>query len=252
MNGMTRKEREIAQREEAILKVAAPMVIRDGYHGLKMDRIAEELEYSKGTIYNHFPCKEEILLALAVNMMQKRTQMFRRAALFQGTSRERLQAVGVASELFVRLNPDLFHLEQLVLSASIASKTTEKRRQKKHSAEQECMSTVSGIVRDAIAQGDLILNDRTPEDLVFGLWSMTFGAYSLMTTNHQLLQLGIEDPFVAIHKNGQSLVNGVGWQPIFTEEDVESVVAKIKESIFEEETKMVQEFRSRREPFFTR
>ncbi len=35
------------------------MIVRDGYHGLSMDRIAEALEYSKGTIYQHFSCKKK-------------------------------------------------------------------------------------------------------------------------------------------------------------------------------------------------
>ena len=66
MESLTPKKREILERENRILEVARPIVVREGYHGLNMDRIAEKLKYSKGTIYNHFSCKEEIMLESGV------------------------------------------------------------------------------------------------------------------------------------------------------------------------------------------
>src|SRR5690242_3515432 len=103
---LTRKQREIQGREQRILDVARSMIVDDGYHGLSMDRIAEALEYSKGTIYQHFSCKEEILMALVNQTMERRLNMFRRAAAFRGRSRERLTAIGLAAELFFQLYPD--------------------------------------------------------------------------------------------------------------------------------------------------
>src|SRR3984885_3865421 len=87
---LTRKQREIQGREGRILEVARTMIVEDGYHGLSMDRIAEALEYSKGTIYQHFSCKEDILMALANQAIERRLEMFRRAAAFRGKSRERM------------------------------------------------------------------------------------------------------------------------------------------------------------------
>ncbi|MCA9258394.1 MAG: helix-turn-helix transcriptional regulator, partial [Planctomycetales bacterium] len=80
MKTLTRKQRELQEREARILEVSREVVVREGYHGLSMDRVAEALEYSKGTIYNHFSCKEDIILALAVQTTEKRTELFERAA----------------------------------------------------------------------------------------------------------------------------------------------------------------------------
>ena len=74
MNQLTRKQREFEQREQLILKIAREMLIQQGYLGLRMDHIADRIEYSKGTIYQHFPNKEEIILALANSAMNKRKQ----------------------------------------------------------------------------------------------------------------------------------------------------------------------------------
>ena len=48
----------------------------------------------------------------------------------------------------------------------------------------QCMSVVAGLVRDAIAAEDLVLpKDFTPEKLVFGLWSLTTGAFAIIFTS---------------------------------------------------------------------
>jgi len=150
MENLTRKQREIKEREDRILELARRMLAEGGYLGLSMDGIAEQLEYSKGTIYNHFPCKEEIIISLAVETMDRRLGMFQRAAEFVGRSRERISAIGVAAELFVRLYPHHFFVEQIIRSASIWEKTTEKRRSLMQSCEHRCMGIVSGIIRDGI------------------------------------------------------------------------------------------------------
>src|SRR5579859_1374332 len=105
MSTMTRKQREIRDREERILDVALGMLEGDGYLGLNMDRIAEALEYSKGTIYQHFSCKEEIVLSLANRALAKRCELFRRGAAFRGGTRERAHGIGMAAEIFLRLYP---------------------------------------------------------------------------------------------------------------------------------------------------
>ena len=90
-------------REQRILELARVMIVREGYHGLSMDRIAEEMEYSKGTIYQHFSCKEDILMALVNQTMERRLDLFQRAAAYPGRSRERITAIGAAAELFFEL-----------------------------------------------------------------------------------------------------------------------------------------------------
>ena len=52
---LTRKQREMERRTSEILRVARPILITEGVQGLSMDRVASQMEYAKGTIYNHFP-----------------------------------------------------------------------------------------------------------------------------------------------------------------------------------------------------
>ena len=63
---LTRKQRELERPSVKILQVSRPILITEGFQGLSMERVVSQMEYAKGTIYNHFPNKEEIVLALAV------------------------------------------------------------------------------------------------------------------------------------------------------------------------------------------
>jgi len=241
MGTLTRKQREIIDREQAILNIARKMLAEGGYLGLSMARIARELDYSNGTIYQHFPNKEDIILALTIETLEKRSDLFERASSLRGNPRERLMAVGFAAELFVRLYPDYFNVEQTVRSASIWEKTTEPRRQKMMGCEARCMGIVSGIIRQGVAAGDLQLpDDLSPEEMVFGLWSMTFGGYSIIAANNNLVELGIRQPFNAIRRNTMLIVDGYGWSPLSSEFDANTVYGRIEREIFPKETAQAQ------------
>ena len=72
MSASERKKREYAQRADLIRETTRKLLLDVGYLELNMDRIAEITEYSKGTIYQHFSCKEEILVALLAESAHKR------------------------------------------------------------------------------------------------------------------------------------------------------------------------------------
>lgn len=240
MNTGDRKQREIREREQQILETAQGILVAEGYHGLNMDRIAEALEYSKGTIYNHFPCKEEIIIALAIDTGQRRLALFERASSFRGGPRERMTAIGVAAEVFYRLHAHRFLAEQIVRSTSIWEKTSESRRIAMHSCEARCMGVLAGIVRDGIARGDLALPDGCrPEDLVFGLWTLTLGAYEMISDNQSLLDLGISEPFLSVRNSQTFLVDGYQWHPLSTEHDYDAVRKRVSEELFADEFRAI-------------
>jgi len=237
---ISRKQQEILDRERRILEVSRPLLLAQGYHGLNMDRLAELLNYSKGTIYNHFSCKEEIMIALAIQAMEQRTELFHRAATFRGRTRERMLAVGFACELFVKLFPDHFRIEQIIREGSFWDKTSEKRRFVMRSCEQRCTGTVGGIVMDAIAQGDIkhpgiVSGQVKPQDVVFGLWSQTYGALTIITTSEPLTELGISEPFQVLQQNLRTMLDGYQWMPLSMEHDYEATWQRVEREVFAEE-----------------
>lgn len=230
----TRKQREWQQREDLILDVARQMLLEGGYLGLTMDRIAEAVEYSKGTIYQHFSCKEEVMGALCVQSLEQMGALFEQAATFKGRTRERLMAIGVAYDLFVQLYPHHFQSAQILQTASIRDKMSAERLQRLEACDHRCLEIVSGIIRDGIAQGDLVLPAwSSPEQLTFGLWAMASGAHAIMACK-PLDSLGIERPHDTLNNNYHIMLDGVGWQPLSHVWDYEQTRSRIRQEVFQD------------------
>jgi AcrR family transcriptional regulator len=229
-----RKERERARRDELILDAARALLLERGYLGLTMDRIAKATEYSKGTIYQHYSCKEDVVIALAIQTAEKRSAMFDRAATFRGRTRERMLAVGVAAQLFVNRYPDHFKSEQVARMQSLRDKTSPERLHRLQQCELRCMSIASGIVRDAVAQGDLVLPEgTTPQELTWGLWAMSFGHMTVVANDLFVLDdLGIPDPPLALVRNQHVLLDGYGWRPLYSEWDYRASQQRVLDELF--------------------
>ena len=235
MNTLSPKQLEIRNREQSILDAARHLLVENGYHGLNMDRIAEKVQYSKGTVYNHFSCKEEVIIALAIENLQLRTLLFRKAAEYPGLTRQRMEAVGVAAEIFVRHDPTFFKFEQLLRLGSVMEKVSEKRQAIINSCELQCMSTVGGIVRAAIAGRELELPaGMSPEDFVFGLWAMTSGGYSIIFTSESLEHFGLSEPFRLVRHHYSRFMDGFNWHPLSSTYDVDEMATKIRTELFPE------------------
>lgn len=58
------KEKQRHEREELIIQAAAEVFEEKGYYDASMDEIAARVGISKGTIYAHFPGKEELVVAI--------------------------------------------------------------------------------------------------------------------------------------------------------------------------------------------
>jgi AcrR family transcriptional regulator len=59
-----RKERQKSEMREAILSAALKLFSDEGYDNVSMRRIADEIEYSVGTIYLYFKDRDEIFFEL--------------------------------------------------------------------------------------------------------------------------------------------------------------------------------------------
>lgn len=225
----SRKQREIRVRETQILDVARRQLLERGYLGLNMDRIAAEIEYSKGTIYQHFGNKEEIVVALATQAQEKRVEMFKSAAAYEGPARVRMATVGAAAEAFVEHFAHHFLIEQIVRVSSIWEKTSAERRELLEWCERQCMATTVGIVHDAVADGSLQMpKAHKPEELIFGMWSLYLGAQTIAHTSHTLAEIGIENPIASLRFNQNRVLDGYGWTPLSNDFDYYAHMDRIK------------------------
>ncbi|MCD6307515.1 MAG: TetR/AcrR family transcriptional regulator [Candidatus Latescibacteria bacterium] len=61
---LTRREREKLRHRKEIMDAATRVFARKGFFNATLDEVAQEAEFSKGTLYLHFSSKEDILYEL--------------------------------------------------------------------------------------------------------------------------------------------------------------------------------------------
>ena len=220
MGTASRKQREIEEREAKILNVARRILASEGYIRLNMDRIAAEIEYAKGTVYQHFRNKEDIIVALNIEGQLAMAELFHLAATFEGSPRHRMTAIGVASNLKNQLYPDHLQIDRITSNPAIVDKATEERQEQLRESEGACMLVLSDLVCEAVDHHDLCLPEgASPGDLVFGLWAMSSGGYDIISTGIPLADHGVANPMAALWLNFTMLLDGYGWKPMSHEED---------------------------------
>ena len=232
-----RKERQKAEREKMILDVSRRLLLEHGFSGLTMDRLVKEVEYSKGVVYEHFKSKEDLVFALAGESMERKAAWFTRAAAFQGRHRERMMAIGVSEELFVRLNPQYFHTEQIIHMSLMAERASDERCEELLTKQRSCFTSVLSIVNDAVAAGDFKIPPKmVAPDVVFALWSHHFGAYSIMHTARDVLAAaGVTQVFSGVRQSCHAMLDGMGWHPLTKEWDYEEAYRRILREVFPQE-----------------
>lgn len=168
---ITAKKREIIRREHLILDIASRLLIKGGYHGLTMAQIANKANCSKGTVYKHYKCKEDIIVALATESVDKQRALIERAVTFQGRPRERMLAVGEATHLFSQLYKEDSRIFQIMNGEAITQKSSELFLSRMRTSANITLGVMTSIVRDAILQGDLTLSpEMPPEDIIYHFW----------------------------------------------------------------------------------
>src|SRR5262245_22575946 len=74
MGIVERKEREREEIRRKILDAAHELFMTEGYERVTMRRVAEAIEYSPTTIYNHFEDKDDLVQALCNEDFARLTQ----------------------------------------------------------------------------------------------------------------------------------------------------------------------------------
>jgi AcrR family transcriptional regulator len=173
-----RKEREFLRREEEILQAALGLFNRDDWQSVTIEEVAQASEIGKGTIYKHFPSKEEIYARLALN--------------FNRTLLERLRAIDPALDVIGRLRAVI----RVFWDTHVQSQ--EYHRLVQYCEREDFRRNISEGTRAQIQQLDLEFNDlvtslvdqgrcegvfsgtKSPRMMLFGAQAALFGAIRLV------------------------------------------------------------------------
>ena len=233
---LPRKQREFQQREQLILDTAQQMLHRHGYAQLTMERVAEAVEYSKGTIYNHFSSKEDLVCSLCCRCIGNLIALFRRAYDYPGSTRERFSAIGIGYSLYHQLNPLDAQNIQVVKTNAVREKLSAAKLEEMSALEHEITQLCMNLVDEAIQAGDIAdAGDHTADTIVFGFWSMLYGGMLLAQSDIPLEKLGFSPAITMLWKNSQRLMDAYGWKPLSQDTDSDALFTKLCSALFAEE-----------------
>lgn len=239
---MSRKQREIAKRHTLFLEIARNILEDEGYHLLSMERIAEVAEYSKGTVYQHFTCKEEILIQLCNEEMSQLLDLFKRAAEINGTNRDRIFAIAYAHQHWCHTdqncpsNRSKSELQQQLLMHGVLDKVTESSLKVHDELQFAIIGLVNSIVEQAIRDGDLSKSKHLrASEIVYGLWSLSTGSQFLQASELPLKEFGIRDPDMTLLRTMNLMLDGLNWQPLHTEAHLKKLIKQLNTQVFTKE-----------------
>ena len=109
---MTRKERETQLRKQIILEAAEKLFLSNGYEATTMDEIANEAEFSKGTVYKYFISKDELYIAIGIKAYELIINYTREFSVKEAPGIKQIMSVGYAYYEFTKEHPpyaNIFH-----------------------------------------------------------------------------------------------------------------------------------------------
>ncbi|MDT8281731.1 MAG: TetR/AcrR family transcriptional regulator [Gammaproteobacteria bacterium] len=241
-NILSRKKRAILEREELILSAAQSLIHEHGYNYLSMERVAELVEYSKGTIYNHFSSKEDLVCSLSCRCISNLIDIFERAYNYPGSTRDRYSAIGLGYSLYHQLHPMDAQNIQTVKNNAVREKVSEYKLAEMESLEQKITHIARSIVQQAIDCGDLGKEHQNDVNtIVFGCWSMHYGAMQLDQSGIPLHELGFNPVVNMLWKNANIYLDGYQWQPLSTESSLKILFEKISTALFDSEVNILKQ-----------
>lgn len=245
---LSRKQRELVEREQLILDSAQDILHEHGYAHLTMERIAEAVEYSKGTIYNHFSSKEDMVCSLCCRSVGTLIDIFSRAAAYQATTRERFSAIGIGYALYHQLNPMAAQNIQIIKINAVRDKISQEKLLEMESLEKRITQIAISIVLDAIECGDLPKEvAQIADSIVFGCWSMHYGALLLDQSDIPLEDLGFSPVVQLLWLNTQKFLDGYSWQPLSSETDNDVLFKKITSDLYKNEIEALNKNKRRKQ-----
>ncbi|WP_225413670.1 TetR/AcrR family transcriptional regulator [Stigmatella hybrida] len=109
MGTVERRERQKAEVRTTILRVARELVVREGFEGLTMRKLAEAIEYSPAAIYLHFKNRDDIARALCLQGFEELLARLEPAAR-EPVAVRRLRALAEAYVGFGLEHPETYRL----------------------------------------------------------------------------------------------------------------------------------------------
>ena len=189
---ISRKQRETDLRKQNILEAAEKLFLANGYEDTTMSQIANEAEFSKGTLYNYFKSKDDLYLAIGTKAYEIIIDYTKFFVENKDPGVDQLKAVGYAYYEFTKNYPDYAHIfhDIAIKLPNVAQKSKDKLTaiEKDYQNRSEAYGEQFRDVIIKAIKTKTIRSDKDPFLIGFTLSMMTSGIMKELEQHQNTLE----------------------------------------------------------------
>jgi len=186
------KQRVTDLRKQIILKAAEKLFLANGYEDTTMSQIANESEFSKGTLYNYFKSKDDLYLAIGTKAYELIIDYTKYFVESKDPGVDQLKAVGYAYYEFTKNYPDYAHIfhDIAIKLPNVAQKSKDKLTaiEKDYQNRSEAYGEQFRDVIIKAIKTKTIRSDKDPFLIGFTLSMMTSGIMKELEQHQNTLE----------------------------------------------------------------
>jgi AcrR family transcriptional regulator len=207
-----RKSLEVAQRERLRGR---------GVHNLTLGKVAAEGGYSKGTVYSHFACREDLLIELNAESARRQVRYFQAIADLPWGAVWKIYGLAFAYMRHAETAPVLFECSITGRTNAVCTVASQDRLDRRDLVEADLMKIVGGVVDRTGAEGSFSNPQASAAIAVDSLraYILGYAAMHLLSTRFKWATVEESQSRPAALA---SVVSGLGW-PRLAADDLASI-----------------------------
>ncbi|MDX2111018.1 MAG: TetR/AcrR family transcriptional regulator [Verrucomicrobiota bacterium] len=227
-------------REHDLVLAATDVLVQRGWAAFTVDEVLERAPLSRGTLYKHFRNREDLGIAIAVELLERNLAFAVRVEKFDGGTRERYVAMVGALRLHSLLHPDASKALYSLYNPDIRQKASAHWQAQFHMAFNRVTSLPLSVIHDGFRSGDIPGDAMVmAERISYGVWSALLGFGQLVNTGAPLNSTIVEDAIVFQNELVDRLLDGHWWKPLSCEFDYNETLRRLWVEYFPVESRML-------------
>jgi len=183
-----RKEREKEQRRSDIIDAAEKIFFSRGVENTTMDDIAEEAEFSKGTLYLYYKSKEDIQFAIFRRGAEILLQLMEKNIASKPTGFEKLLELAATTVQFSQTHANYFEFFMIFENSQLDKLNIERSSAEKYLREETPLAIVDLCVSLGIKDGSL-RSDIPSRIFSATLWTQLLGLLVILSNKSDLYKM---------------------------------------------------------------
>lgn len=210
MRTTQRKAQEVTERERMLVRLALEIIRRDGFHNLTLGRLAEESAFSKGTVYNHFTCREDLLIELSTESARRQARYFQAVADLPWSAVQTLYGLVLAYVHHAELSPVLFECSITARTDAVCALASEDRLRRRDLVEAQLAQIIGSVVDRTVSAGMYANPNLPPAVAVDALRSYILGYAAMHLLSRRYVWAQEKEHTTRLHALA-FMIQGLGW-----------------------------------------